>query len=162
MPARATICRVDLGLKDRGALVTAASKGLGRACAELLIAEGARVFISSRHPEATAREIGAAGSSARDVSKTGDPEALVDEAVDRLGRLDILIVNAGGPPFGTFQDVPLDAWEAAFQLTVEVAPSKFGAPFEKGVLTVKAPKVAVAKKGNEDRGQGGCVSCPQD
>lgn len=109
---------MDLGLKDRRALVTAASKGLGRACAELLIAEGARVFISSRHPEATAREVGAAGWSARDLSKAGDPEALVDEAVERLGGLDVLIVNAGGPPFGTFQDVPLDAWDAAFQLTL--------------------------------------------
>ena len=109
---------MDLGLKDRRALVTAASKGLGRACAEALIAEGAHVFIASRNPEATAREIGAAGWSARDVSRAGDPEALVDEAVDRLGGLDVLIVNAGGPPPGTFQDVPLEAWDTAYNLTL--------------------------------------------
>jgi len=109
---------MDLGLRDRRALVTAASKGLGRACAEMLIGEGARVFISSRDPKAAADEIGAHGWSARDVSKPGDPEALVGDAVERLGGLDIAIVNAGGPPFGTFQDVPPEAWEDAFQLTL--------------------------------------------
>jgi 3-oxoacyl-[acyl-carrier protein] reductase len=109
---------MDLGLKDRRALVTAASKGLGRACAETLIAEGARVFVSSRDPEKTAAEIGAAGWSARDVSKPGDPEALVNEAVDRLGGVDILIGNAGGPPPGTFQSTPIEAWEQGFQLTL--------------------------------------------
>ena len=112
---------MDLGLHGRRALVTAASKGLGRACAEALVAEGAAVFISSRDPksiEATALEIGAAGSSARDLSKAGDPEALVNEAVDRLGALDIVVVNAGGPPPGVFETLPLDAWEKAFDLTL--------------------------------------------
>ena len=112
---------MDLGLKGRRALVTAASKGLGRACAETLVAEGAAVFISSRDLksiEAAALEIGAAGSSARDLSKAEDPEALVNEAVDRLGALDILVVNAGGPPPGVFETVPLDAWERAFDLTL--------------------------------------------
>jgi 3-oxoacyl-[acyl-carrier protein] reductase len=109
---------VDLGLQGRRALVTAASKGLGRACAEALIGEGARVFISSRNPEQTAAEIGAAGWSSRDVAKAGDPEALVNEAVDRLGGLDILIANAGGPPPGTFQSTALEAWEAGFNLTL--------------------------------------------
>ena len=112
---------VDLGLTGRNALVTAASKGLGRGCAEALIGEGARVFISSRDPkriEAVAGEIGSAGSSARDVSRAGDPEALVNEAVDRLGALDILVANAGGPPPGTFQSTPIEAWEDGFQLTL--------------------------------------------
>jgi 3-oxoacyl-[acyl-carrier protein] reductase len=109
---------VDLGLRDRRALVTAASKGLGRACAGTLIAEGARVFISSRDPEAAAREIGAAGWSARDLSRPGEPEATVNEAIDRLGGLDILIANAGGPPPGTFASTGLEAWEAGFQLTL--------------------------------------------
>jgi 3-oxoacyl-[acyl-carrier protein] reductase len=109
---------LDLGLTDRRALVTAASKGLGRACAATLIAEGARVFISSRSPEATAREIGAVGSIAADISATGEPERVVAAAVDALGGLDVLIVNAGGPPPGTFQDVPLASWSDAFQLTL--------------------------------------------
>lgn len=109
---------MDLGLKDRRALVTAASKGLGRACAEALVAEGAKVFISSRNPEATAREIGAAGWKAADLSRPGEPEALVDEAARVLGGVDVLIANAGGPPPGTFQSTPLEAWEAAFNLTL--------------------------------------------
>jgi len=109
---------VDLGLKDRRALVTAASRGLGRACAEALIAEGAKVYISSRQPEATGREIGAAGWLASDVSKEDEPERLVGEAARVLGGLDIVIVNAGGPPPGTFQTTPLQAWEAGFQLTL--------------------------------------------
>jgi 3-oxoacyl-[acyl-carrier protein] reductase len=110
---------VDLGLKDRRALVTAASKGLGRACAEALAAEGARVFISSRDPaaiEATGKAIKAAGWAAADVSK--DVEGLVDQARTKLGGLDILVVNAGGPPPGTFQSTPLENWEVAFRLTL--------------------------------------------
>jgi 3-oxoacyl-[acyl-carrier protein] reductase len=112
---------MDLGLKDRRALVTAASKGLGRACAEALAAEGAQVFISSRDKaaiEATAKAIKAAGSLAADVSVEGQPETLVKAATSRLGGLDILVVNAGGPPPGTFQTTPLEAWEPAFQLTL--------------------------------------------
>jgi len=112
---------MDLGLKGRGALVVAASKGLGRACAEALIAEGAEVFISSRDAasiESTAKQIGAAGWSAGDVSKPGDPEALVSAALARLSSLDVMVVNAGGPPPGTFQSTPLELWEAAFHLTL--------------------------------------------
>src|SRR5256886_17326263 len=112
---------MDLGLRGRNALVTAASKGLGRACAEALIAEDARVYIASRDPkaiEATGRAIHAAGWSAHDVSQPGEPAAVVKAAVDALGGLDILVVNAGGPPPGTFQSVPLEAWEQAIQPTL--------------------------------------------
>lgn len=110
---------MDLGLKDRRGLVTAASRGLGRACAEALVAEGAAVFISSRDAaaiEATGNAIKAAGWAAADVSQ--EPEALVDQARARLGGLDVLVVNAGGPPPGTFESTPLESWEPAFQLTL--------------------------------------------
>jgi 3-oxoacyl-[acyl-carrier protein] reductase len=112
---------VDLGIDGRGALVTASSKGLGRACAEALAAEGAKVFISSRGAaaiESTGKAIGAAGWQVADMSKPGDPAALVDAAFAKLGRLDILVVNAGGPPPGTFQSTPLESWDAAYQLTL--------------------------------------------
>jgi 3-oxoacyl-[acyl-carrier protein] reductase len=112
---------VDLGLDGRRALVTAASKGLGRACAESLAAEGARVFISSRDAAAIERvgkAMGAAGWEAADLSKLADPERLVKAALGRLGGLDILVVNAGGPPPGTFQSTPLEAWDTAYQLTL--------------------------------------------
>jgi 3-oxoacyl-[acyl-carrier protein] reductase len=110
---------VDLGLKDRRALVTAASRGLGRACAQALASEGASVFISSRDAAsigATGKAIRAAGWAAADVSK--EPEALVDQARAKLGGLDILVVNAGGPPPGTFESTPLERWEPAFELTL--------------------------------------------
>lgn len=112
---------MDLGLRDRRALVTAASKGLGRACAEALKAEGARVFIASREAariEEAAQAMGADGWAAADVSRAADVEALVHEAMERLGGLDVLVVNAGGPPPGTFQAVPIESWEPAFQLTL--------------------------------------------
>jgi len=112
---------MDLGLKGRSALVAAASKGLGRACAEALIGEGAEVFISSRDPvsiEGTAKQINAAGWLASDVSKPGEPEALVKAAITQLGGLDVLVVNAGGPPPGTFQSTPPEMWDVAFQLTL--------------------------------------------
>src|SRR5437773_6956983 len=112
---------MDLGLSDRRALVTAASKGLGRACAEALIAEGARVVISSRDGdriEATGLAIGAFRWVAADLSRAGDPEALVKTAAENLDGLDILAVNAGGPPPGTFQSTGLEAWEAAYHLTL--------------------------------------------
>jgi 3-oxoacyl-[acyl-carrier protein] reductase len=112
---------MDLGLKGRRAVVVAASKGLGRACAEALAGEGANVFISSRDAaaiEATGRAIKAAGWLAADVSRGGEPERLVDAAAEKLGGIDILVINAGGPPPGTFQTTALDAWEEAFHLTL--------------------------------------------
>jgi 3-oxoacyl-[acyl-carrier protein] reductase len=112
---------MELGLKGRRALVTGASKGLGRACAEALVAEGANVYISSRDLAAigaTGRAIHAIGWSAADMSVAGEPESLVSHAVEALGGLDVLVANAGGPPAGTFQSTPPEAWEAAFELTL--------------------------------------------
>jgi 3-oxoacyl-[acyl-carrier protein] reductase len=112
---------MDLGLKGRRALVTAASKGLGRACAQSLVAEGAAVFIASRDKasiEATAKEIGASGWLASDLSRGGEPEELVHSTLSKLGGLDILVVNAGGPPVGTFEGTPIESWDTAFHLTL--------------------------------------------
>ncbi|HEY2598976.1 MAG TPA: SDR family oxidoreductase [Candidatus Dormibacteraeota bacterium] len=112
---------MDLGLGGRRALVTAASKGLGRACAEALVAEGASVFISSRDAaaiEAAGKAMGAAGWQAADVAKAGDVGALIEAAVATLAGLDVLVVSAGGPPPGTFQSTPLEAWDTAYQLTL--------------------------------------------
>src|ERR1700694_3260799 len=112
---------MDLGLAGRKALVTAASRGLGRACAEALVRESADVFISSRDEVAiakTAKEINAAGWFAADLSSPDDPEALVKKAVAQLGTLDVLVVNAGGPAPGNFENTPLEMWEVAFNLTL--------------------------------------------
>jgi len=112
---------MDLGLQDTRALVTAASKGLGRACAAALAAEGARVFIVSRSEDvlaATARDIGAAGHLALDLSQPGAPERAVEAATAALGGLDVLVCNAGGPPPGTFESTPVDRWDVGYQLTL--------------------------------------------
>jgi len=112
---------MDLGLEGRCALVTGASKGLGRACAAALAREGARVFIVSRGEaelQRTAEEIGAAGHQAADLSDATGCERAVEGAVELLGGLDILVANAGGPPPGTFQSTDLGAWEKGYQLTL--------------------------------------------
>src|SRR5215472_6195861 len=112
---------MDLGLKDTRALVTAASKGLGRACAAALAAEGARVFIVSRAEALLAeveREIGAVGHLAVDLSQPGAPERAVEAATAALGGLDILVCNAGGPPPGTFESTAAEAWDVGYQLTL--------------------------------------------
>ncbi len=112
---------MDLGLDGKRALVTAASRGLGRACAEALAAEGARVFIVSRDEaslKSAAKSMQAAGWRAADVARDGEPQSIVENAVAELGGLDIVVANAGGPPPGTFQSTPLDKWDSGYQLTL--------------------------------------------
>jgi 3-oxoacyl-[acyl-carrier protein] reductase len=112
---------MDLGLTGTRALVTAASKGLGRACAAALAAEGSQVFIVSRDEErlsAVQAEIGAAGHLAADLTDPASAQRAVDAALNALGGLEILISNAGGPPPGTFESTELEAWDRAYQLTL--------------------------------------------
>jgi len=113
---------VDLGLQDRVALVTAASKGLGRASAVALAAEGAKVVICARGTEAlddAAAGIRNAGGEVTavplDVTQPEAPASLVRTAVDTYGRLDIVVANAGGPPPGRALDLTDEAVEAAVQ-----------------------------------------------
>ncbi len=93
---------MDLGIDGKVALVTAASKGLGRGTAAALAAEGCRVAICARDPErlaATATELpGEILALPADVTEPAAPQRLVDATVERFGRLDILVANAGGPP----------------------------------------------------------------
>jgi 3-oxoacyl-[acyl-carrier protein] reductase len=108
---------VDLGLKDRRALVMGASQGLGRACAEALIGEGARVAICARDAArlaATAALLGAEGIVC-DLSAPGAAATLVTEAERRIGPIDVLVVNTGGPPPGLFAELTDTAWRAAFE-----------------------------------------------
>jgi 3-oxoacyl-[acyl-carrier protein] reductase len=109
---------MDLGLEGRVALVTGASKGLGRAIAAALVAEGARVAISSRSRErieAAAAEIGALGL-VHDSSDLDGVPALVESVEGELGPIDVLVANTGGPPAGAD---PLgfsrEQWEAAYR-----------------------------------------------
>ncbi len=115
---------MDLGLTGKVALVTAASKGLGKGIALHLAQEGAEVVINSRSEEAlraAAREIAAASGReplavAGSVGDATTAERLVSAAVERFGRLDILVNNAGGPPPGQFDDLNDEQWQAAVDL----------------------------------------------
>ena len=115
---------MDLGLENKVALVAAASRGLGRAVAEELAAEGAQLVICSRSEEKinrAAKEIAEATRAkvlavAADVSNHEDVKRLIDFAIERLGRIDILVTNAGGPPAGKFENFTIQDWEAATRL----------------------------------------------
>jgi 3-oxoacyl-[acyl-carrier protein] reductase len=107
---------MDLGLNDKRALVTGASRGLGKAIAAALRAEGAAVAICARDRqriEAAASEIGAIGLTG-DLSAPGAASEVVRQAIGRLGGLDILVVNTGGPPAGVFDAIGDEAWRHAF------------------------------------------------
>jgi 3-oxoacyl-[acyl-carrier protein] reductase len=109
---------MDLQLRGMRALVTAASQGLGRACAESLIGEGARVVISARNGPrlaATAEEIGAAGAVPADLGSAVDVAALLADTVALLGGLDALVVNCGPPPAGPFAEHDDDSWHLAHE-----------------------------------------------
>jgi 3-oxoacyl-[acyl-carrier protein] reductase len=117
---------MDLQLKGKTALVLAASKGLGKACAILLASEGADVVIGARDHRtlsATADEIRALGKGRVlavpvDVKKPEEAEAIVAAAIKEFGKIDILINNAGGPPFGQFESFDEAAWQSAFELNL--------------------------------------------
>ena len=110
---------MDLGVTGRVALVTAASKGLGRASAVALAQEGAKVVICARGAEALADAEAELGSYTdvlaipADVTDPAAPARLVAATVERFGRLDILVANAGGPPAGRALDVDDAQLEAA-------------------------------------------------
>ncbi|MHB8512797.1 MAG: SDR family oxidoreductase [Actinomycetota bacterium] len=114
---------MELGLKGRAAVVTASSKGLGRACALALASEGCDIAISARGEEAlrkTEAELQALGARVRavvaDVSKPEDCKRIVDGAADEFGRLDVLVPIAGGPPPGPFDSFDDEAYRKALEL----------------------------------------------
>jgi 3-oxoacyl-[acyl-carrier protein] reductase len=116
---------MDLQLKDKRALITGSSRGLGYATALALAKEGCRVALNSREGNraaAVAARISAeTGSTAiglvGDVTSPDVPGRLVDEATRLLGGLDILVTNAGGPPSGTFESFDEATWQKAIDLS---------------------------------------------
>jgi 3-oxoacyl-[acyl-carrier protein] reductase len=116
---------MDLGLSGRVYLVTGGSRGLGLAAAEALVADGARVVLSSPH-EATAsaaaarlsRNAASADSVTWVVADNSDPntpDRLIAAAKDRFGRLDGALVSVGGTPPGTIATTTDEAWRSAFE-----------------------------------------------
>ena len=111
---------MDLGIAGRWALVCAASKGLGRGCAQALVQEGVNVVVTARGDEAlqtTARELRALNPSVAVHAVAGDittPEGRAS-ALSACPQVDILINNAGGPPPGDFRDWDHDTWIKALE-----------------------------------------------
>jgi len=113
---------MDLGLTGRVALVTAGSKGIGRAIAAELVAEGARVVVTSRDARraaATADEIGAEEGLAWESGDLDGAPVLVDRVAGTLGPVEVLVCNTGGPPFGPDAlGFAREEWEAAYRTLV--------------------------------------------
>jgi 3-oxoacyl-[acyl-carrier protein] reductase len=116
---------VDLELNGKVALVAASSQGLGRAVAMAFGREGARVVMCGREQatlDTAADDVRQAGGEVlavvADVTNPQDIERLVATAIERLGRIDVLVTNSGGPSPGTFDRVTDDQWNAAFELTL--------------------------------------------
>lgn len=114
---------MDLGLKDKRALVLASSRGIGYGIAEALAAEGARLVMCSRQADAiaeAAKQLGTVhGVStlgvACDLSDLNQVDTLADTAIAEMGGVDILIGNYGGPPPGPISQVKLEDWPGHFQ-----------------------------------------------
>jgi 3-oxoacyl-[acyl-carrier protein] reductase len=117
---------MDLGLKGKGAMVAGASRGLGYAVAKGLAAEGALVSMSSRSEDAIRAAAGTIASEtgsqplayAMDVRSAESIKAGFDATVAKFGGVDLLFVNAGGPPAGTSLSFDDTAWQGAFELLV--------------------------------------------
>ncbi|MFW9793221.1 MAG: SDR family oxidoreductase [Candidatus Thorarchaeota archaeon] len=113
---------MDLNLKDRTFLVTAASRGLGFSVAKVLAKEGAEVLICGRNEEPLKKASAALGERSQyfvtDVSKLEDIQRLVKDIGSQILHIDGLFVNAGGPPPGTFSDLSDEDWRKAIDLTL--------------------------------------------
>jgi 3-oxoacyl-[acyl-carrier protein] reductase len=113
---------MDLGIAGRVALVTASSKGLGRAAASSLSREGATVVICGRGEEALrGAEHSMPGevlAVREDVTDPAAPQRLVEAAVERFGGLHVLVANAGGPPRARALDADDDALQSALNINL--------------------------------------------
>ena len=117
---------MDLGLKGKVAFVAAASRGLGRAVAEELAAEGASLILCARNAEIlslVSNEIAETSGApvlgvSADVSVAEDVWRAVQTGIEKFGQIDILVTNAGGPPAGQFEDLSPEMWEEAIKLTL--------------------------------------------
>jgi 3-oxoacyl-[acyl-carrier protein] reductase len=113
---------MDLGLRNRRAAVAASTAGLGLATARALLDEGARVAICGRDPDRLAAAAASLGPDVvaivADVGAEQEATDFVAEATERLGGLDILVANAGGPPSGSATAVSVDGYRSAIELNL--------------------------------------------
>jgi 3-oxoacyl-[acyl-carrier protein] reductase len=110
---------MDLELRDRVYIVTGGARGLGRATADVLVAEGARVVLSGRSAESLHAAATALGDRAATVvadnADPGTAARLVAAALERWGRLDGALISVGGPPKGAVSDITDEQWTGAFE-----------------------------------------------
>lgn len=113
---------MDLGLSGKVALVAAGSKGIGLAVAKMLADEGCKVSICGRHQESLDTAINAIGHGAIgiecDVSVNADIDNWIQESRSKLGPIDILVTNTGGPPAGSWQTITDEQWQSGFDSTL--------------------------------------------
>jgi 3-oxoacyl-[acyl-carrier protein] reductase len=113
---------MKLELENNSFVVSGASSGLGKAVAEQLVAEGARVLLVARNADALQEVAQKLGEQAHpcpaDVSQTSGIDKVAAVAVDRFGTLDGVLVNAGGPPFGPALELTDEQWLDAFRLLI--------------------------------------------
>ena len=113
---------MELHLENKAFVVGGASSGLGRAVAEQLVAEGARVLLVARNEDALQKAVQELGEQAypcpADVSQTSGVDKVAAVAVERLGSLDGVLINAGGPPFGPALELTDEQWLDAFRLLI--------------------------------------------
>ncbi|HEY8850575.1 MAG TPA: SDR family oxidoreductase [Gemmatimonadaceae bacterium] len=120
---------MDLGIRGKVALVSASSKGLGRAVAEELAAEGAHLVLCARGKETLDRTAESIRQTtgvkvvavATDVSNPADAARVAEAALNEFGRVDILVTNSGGPPSGPFENLTAEMWDAATSLLLRSA-----------------------------------------
>jgi 3-oxoacyl-[acyl-carrier protein] reductase len=110
---------MDSKLDGKVFVLTGASRGLGRATAELLVTDGARVVVTGRDRDRLDAAVAALGDGALGVlADNADPasaQTVVDAALDRWGRLDGALISVGGPPTGTIMETPDAVWTASFE-----------------------------------------------
>jgi 3-oxoacyl-[acyl-carrier protein] reductase len=110
---------MDLGLQDRVFIVTGGARGLGRATADCLVDEGARVVLSGRSEDSLKEAAAALGDAAvgvaADNADPGTPARLIATARERWGRLDGALISVGGPPTGPVTGVTDEQWSTAFE-----------------------------------------------
>lgn len=116
---------MDLGLRNKRALVIASSQGLGKAIAAELLKEGADVMLASRNKEklaAVQKELTGLGGRVSfktvDITKPDEVEALVKQTANEFGGFEILVNNSGGPPSGLFSEMTDEDWQKSFELNL--------------------------------------------
>lgn len=152
---------MDLGLADRVAIVTGASRGLGRAAAHALAAEGVRVLAVARSTDELeklrATDPDRIAVATVDMRSTEEVAALPDRAVEAFGRIDIVVNNAGIAPAGRFVDQPQAEWDEVFDINVR-APAALARAAGRHFLAQRSGKVVNVASTSGVNGKASLVS----